>query len=139
MSADSQETTPSAMTMKLELVPIPVSDVDTSKAFYQDVLGFHVDHDTKVSETVRVVQLTPIGSACSIVISKGLGEISEMTPGSVKGVHLVVKDIAATRDLLISRGLPVSDIITYPREIKFAYFSDPDGNSWALQEIPPGI
>lgn len=128
-----------AMTMKLELVPIPVSDVDRAKDFYSMVLGFNVDHDTRVSETVRAVQLTPLGSACSIVIGTGLGEISDMAAGSVKGVHLVVKDIVATRDLLVSRGVEVSDIITYPREIKFAYFSDPDGNSWALQEIPPGI
>jgi catechol 2,3-dioxygenase-like lactoylglutathione lyase family enzyme len=125
--------------MKLELVPVPVADLDRAKSFYTEKLGFNADHDTRVSETVRVVQLTPHGSACSIVISMGLGEISDMTPGLVKGLHLVVKDIDEVRDLLIGRGVAVSDIVEYPRAIKFAYFSDPDGNSWALQEIPPNL
>ncbi|MEQ8674588.1 MAG: VOC family protein [Aggregatilineales bacterium] len=137
--SDEASNVSSVMTMKLELVPIPVADVDRAKTFYQDVLGFHVDHDTRPNETVRVVQLTPPGSACSIVISAGLGEISDVNPGAVKGVHLVVKDIVAMRDLLISRGLEISEIVEYPRAIKFAYFADPDGNSWAIQEIPPGI
>lgn len=126
------------MEMKLELVPVPVSDIPRAKTFYSEVLGFNVDHDTQVGD-MHAIQLTPPGSGCSIVIGKGLGEISAMIPGSVKGLHLVVKDIAAVRDMLIGRGLDVSDIITYPREIKFAYFHDPDGNGWALQEIPPGI
>ena len=125
--------------MKLELVPVPVSDVDQAKSFYVDKLGFNADHDTVASETVRVVQLTPPGSACSIVIGTGLGEISEMQPGSVKGLHLVVPNIEVIRDTLIERGVVVGEIIVYPRDIKFAYFSDPDGNSWALQEIPEGI
>jgi hypothetical protein len=88
---------------------------------------------------VRVIQLTPPGSACSIVIGKGLGEISEMKPGTVKGLHLVVKDIREARDSFISRGVTMGEVIEYPRGIKFCGFSDPDGNSWLLQEIPPGI
>ena len=127
------------MDMKLELVPTPVSDVDRAIEFYAGKIGFNVDHNTRPNDTVRVVQLTPPGSACSIVIGFGMGEISEMTPGSVKGLHLVVKNINAAREALVSKGVEVSDIVEYPRAIKFAYFSDPDGNSWALQEIPPGI
>jgi catechol 2,3-dioxygenase-like lactoylglutathione lyase family enzyme len=125
--------------MKLELVPVPVTDLDRAKSFYTEKLGFNADHDTRISDEVRVIQLTPHGSGCSIVISKGLGEISDMIPGSVKGLHLVVKDIVEVRDLLISRGVTVSDIVEYPRAIKFAYFNDPDGNAWALQEIPPNL
>jgi catechol 2,3-dioxygenase-like lactoylglutathione lyase family enzyme len=135
----SQDNVTTPLIMKLELVPVPVADIDQAKSFYVEKLGFNADHDTQPNDSIRVVQLTPHGSACSIVISKGLGEISDMTPGSVKGLHLVVPDIAQTRDILIGRGVAVSDIIEYPRAIKFAYFSDPDGNSWALQEIPPGI
>jgi len=130
---------PSTPDMKLELVPVPVSDIDRAIAFYGDKIGFYVDHDTKPSDDVRVVQLTPPGSACSIVLTKGLGELSDMKVGSVKGLHLVVKDIRVVRDLLVSRGVEIGDIIEYPRAIKFAHFSDPDGNTWALQEIPPGI
>jgi len=125
--------------MKLELVPVPVADLDRAKAFYTEKLGFNADHDTQPNDTVRVVQLTPPGSACSIVISKGLPEISEMQPGSVKGLHLVVTDIAQTRETLVARGVAVGEIITYPRDIKFAGFSDPDGNGWMLQEIPPNL
>lgn len=127
------------MDMRLELVPIPVADVDRALAFYEQQIGFHVDHDRTPTEGVRVVQLTPPGSACSIVIGTGLGEMSTMSPGSVKGVHLVVKDVVALRDELIGRGVEVSDVIEYPRGIKFAFFHDPDGNAWALQEIPPGL
>lgn len=125
--------------MKLELVPVPVSDIDRSKQFYVEQLGFNADHDTRPNDTVRIVQLTPPGSGCSILLSAGLGDISEMVPGSHKGLHLVVKDVAAVRELLISRGVEISEIVEYPRAIKFAFFQDPDGNSWALQEIPPGI
>ncbi|MCC6612719.1 MAG: VOC family protein [Anaerolineae bacterium] len=125
--------------MRLELVPVPVADVDRAKAFYAEKLGFNVDHDTKASETMRAVQLTPPGSACSIVIGTGLGPISDMQPGSVKGLHLVVPDIEAMRTILIERGVDVSEIVVYPREIKFAYFNDLDGNMWALQEIPPNL
>jgi predicted enzyme related to lactoylglutathione lyase len=127
------------MDMKLELVPVPVADIDRAKAFYAEKIGFNVDHDTRPSETVRVVQLTPPGSGCSIVLTMGMGEISSMTPGSVKGLHLVVKDIQQTRDALVGRGVAVGEIIVYPREIKFAGFSDPDGNLWMLQEIPPNL
>lgn len=125
--------------MKLEVVPLPVADIERAKAFYAEKLGFNLDHDTQPSETMRVIQFTPPGSGCSIVIGKGLGEISEMKPGSIKGLHLVVKDIQQVRDILLERGVKVSEIVEYPRAIKFAYFSDPDGNSWALQEIPPNL
>jgi catechol 2,3-dioxygenase-like lactoylglutathione lyase family enzyme len=125
--------------MKLEVVPVPVSDIDRARDFYAKQIGFHLDHDTWPSDSVRVVQLTPPGSGCSIVMGMGLGEISEMRPGSVKGLHLVVKSVAEVRDILLGRGVAVSDIIDYPRGIRFAYFSDPDGNSWALQEFPPEL
>jgi catechol 2,3-dioxygenase-like lactoylglutathione lyase family enzyme len=125
--------------MKLEVVPVPVANIDRARDFYVEKVGFNLNFDSRPSETVRVVQLTPPGSGCSIVIGTGLGEISEMKPGSVKGLHLVVRNVAEVRDLLTGRGVRVGEIIEYPRGIKFAHFSDPDGNSWALQEIPPGI
>jgi catechol 2,3-dioxygenase-like lactoylglutathione lyase family enzyme len=126
------------MDMKLELVPMPVSDIDRAKAFYVEKLGFNADHDVQPSETVRVVQLTPPGSGCSIVLTAGLPDI-EMQPGSLKGLHLVVEDISKVREVLAGRGVEVSEIVEYPRGIKYVYFSDPDGNTWALQEIPEGI
>jgi catechol 2,3-dioxygenase-like lactoylglutathione lyase family enzyme len=122
--------------MKLEVVPLPVADVDRAKAFYVDQIGFNADHDRSFDNGVRVCQLTPPGSGCSVVIGTGLGDISTMTPGSIKGLHLVVQSVSEVRDLLLSRGVAVSDIVEYPQEIRFAYFSDPDGNSWALQEFP---
>jgi len=125
--------------MKLELVPIPVSDIERAKAFYVDKVGFHLDHDTQPGNGMHIIQLTPPGSGCSILLSKGIGEVSDMKPGSVKGLHLVVKDVATTRDLLISRGVEMGDIVVYPRGIKYAGFNDPDGNSWTLQEIPPNL
>ncbi len=125
--------------MKLELVPLPVSDVDRARDFYVNQIGFHLDHDVQSSDSMRVVQLTPPGSACSIVIGIGLGEISEMKPGTVKALHLVVKDVSAVRDILLERGVEVSEVIVYPQGIKYVNFSDPDGNSWALQEIPPNM
>ncbi|MBA3533451.1 MAG: VOC family protein [Ardenticatenales bacterium] len=125
--------------MKLELVPVPVSDVDRSIAFYVEKVGFHLDHDVRPSDTIRVVQLTPPGSACSIVIGTGMGAISEMTPGVVKGLHLVVKDVRQVRAMLAARGVAVSEVDEYPRGINFVYFSDPDGNSWALQEFPDAL
>jgi catechol 2,3-dioxygenase-like lactoylglutathione lyase family enzyme len=125
--------------MRIEVVPLPVADVDRARDFYVQKIGFNLDFDHQQSETMRVVQLTPHGSGCSIVIGTGMGEISEMKPGSIKWLHLVVKDVREVRELLIGRGVDVSDIVEYPRGIKFAYFSDPDGNSWALQEIPPGL
>ncbi|NJN12179.1 MAG: glyoxalase [Richelia sp. RM2_1_2] len=124
------------MDMKLELVPLPVSDVERTKAFYVEKVGFILDHDVQPSETMRVVQLTPPGSACSIVIGTGLGEVSKIQPGMVKGLHLVVADINKACEELAGRGVQVSEVEEYPGGIKYAYFSDPDNNSWALQEMP---
>ena len=124
------------MQMKLELVPIPVADVDRAKAFYVDQVGFNLDHDVQPGNGMRVVQLTPPGSACSIVIGTGMGELSSMVPGSVKGLHLVVADARKARELLASRGVEVGEVDEHPQGIKYAYFRDPDGNSWALQEMP---
>jgi len=118
--------------MKLELVAIPVSDVDRAKAFYTGKVGFNADHDHTVSEEIRFVQLTPPGSACSIAIGKG---IVDGEPGSVRGLQMVVADIEATRAELVGRGAEVSDIqdLDWGR---FVFFADPDGNKWALQELP---
>jgi catechol 2,3-dioxygenase-like lactoylglutathione lyase family enzyme len=121
--------------MKLELVPVPVSDIDRAKAFYVEKVGFNLDHDVRVNDTVRVVQLTPPGSACSIVIGTDMGEISAMPPGSVKALHLVVADVSKVREILAGRGVEVGEIDDLGG-IKYVRFSDPDGNSWLLQEIP---
>ena len=129
-----QTNTESAFEMKLELVPVPVSDIDRAKAFYVDKLGFKADHDVRPNDTVRVLQLTPPGSACSIVLGAGLPGI-EMTTGSLRGLHLVVKDISKSREALANRGVAVGEIIDMGG-IKFVSFSDPDGNTWVLQEIP---
>ncbi len=118
--------------MKLELVAVPVSDVDRAKTFYTDKIGFHADHDHQVRDDLRFVQLTPPGSACSIVI--GIG-ITDMQPGSVKGLQMVVSDVKAVRDELVKRGVEVSEIAVMPWG-SFAFFSDPDGNSWSLQQLP---
>jgi catechol 2,3-dioxygenase-like lactoylglutathione lyase family enzyme len=126
------------MDMKLELVPVPVTDVDRAKAFYVEKIGFHADHDVQPGNGMRVVQLTPPGSACSIVIGTGMGEISEMRPGSVKGLHLVVADIRAARAALASRGVAVGEVDDMGG-VKYVSFSDPDGNSWLLQEIPANL
>lgn len=120
--------------MKLELVPLPVTDVDRAKAFYVEKVGFNLDHDVQPNETMRVVQLTPPGSACSIVIGTG---IIATPAGSVKGLHLVVKDILKTCEKLKVQGVEISEIEEYPQGLKMAYFNDPDGNSWVLQELPP--
>ena len=120
------------MDMKLELVPVPVSDVDRAKAFYTERVGFTADHDVAPSDTMRVVQLTPPGSACSIVIGTG---ISDMPPGSVKGLHLVVADIHKARESLAGRGVDVGAVDDLGC-VKYVAFRDPDGNSWLLQEIP---
>ena len=122
------------MDMKLELVPVPVSDVDRARAFYVEQVGFNLDHDVQPGNGMRVVQLTPPGSACSIVIGTGMGEISAMQPGSIKGLHLVVSDIHNARQTLAERGVAVSEVADMGG-VKYAYFSDPDGNSWALQEL----
>lgn len=118
--------------MRLELVPLPVSDVDRSVAFYTEVVGFHLDHDVRPSATMRVVQLTPPGSACSIVVGAGMGPGPE--EGVVRSLHLVVDDIAATRAELVGRSLEVSDVQDLGG-VQYAYFADPDGNTWALQQI----
>ena len=123
------------MKMKLELVPLPVSDLDRAKAFYVEQVGFHADLDVRPNDTVRIVQLTPPGSACSIVLATGLPAI-EMPPGSLRGLHLVVGDIAAARAALIERGVEVGEIDEHDQGIKYAAFSDPDGNTWTLQEMP---
>jgi predicted enzyme related to lactoylglutathione lyase len=123
------------MDMKLELVPVPVVDVDRAKAFYTDQLGFVLDVDVQPAEGVRVVQLTPPGSACSIVIGAGLEAFSDMTPGTIKGLHLVVNNIAEARNELIDRGVDVGDISDVGGGVKYAWFSDPDGNSLTLQEM----
>jgi predicted enzyme related to lactoylglutathione lyase len=121
------------MDFKLELVAVPVSDVDRAKAFYTEKAGFNADHDHRVSDELRFVQLTPPGSACSIAIGTG---IMDTTPGSVKGLQLVVSDIEAAHDHLNQNGVEVSDIQDFPWG-RFVFFSDPDGNSWAVQAIPP--
>ena len=118
--------------MRLELVPLPVSDVERSKAFYTDVIGFELDHDVQPGNGMRIVQLTPPGSACSIVIGTGMG--GDPADGTVHGLHLVVDDIAAARAELLTRGAEVSGIQDMGG-VLYAYFSDPDGNSWALQQI----
>jgi catechol 2,3-dioxygenase-like lactoylglutathione lyase family enzyme len=124
------------MDMKLELVPVPVSDVDRAKAFYIEKLGFIADHDTRFGDTVRVLQLTPPGSVCSIVMGTGLPEISEMQPGSVKALHLVVADATKAREELAGKGVEVGEVEEHGRGIKFVHFRDPDGNTWMLQEMP---
>lgn len=122
------------MDMKLELVPIPVTDIDRAKTFYVEKLGFVEDLDVRPTDTARVVQLTPPGSACSIVLGAGLPMIA-MSPGSIKGLHLVVKDIADARHDLLSRGVPVGAIDDQGQGVKYALVADPDGNTWALQEM----
>jgi len=119
--------------MKIELIPIPVTDVDKAKDFYVDKIGFNADHDHTVNENLRFVQLTPPGSACSIVLGVG---ITKMKPGSVEAYQMVVKSAKEAREELISRGAQVSEVDEQPWG-RFVYFSDPDGNRWALQEIVP--
>ena len=120
------------MDWKLELVAVPVADVDRAKAFYTEKVGFHADYDQQVNENLRFVQLTPPGSACSIYIGTGL---TEMKPGSLEGLQMVVPDIEKAHDQLAGLGVEVSDIedLSWGR---FVYFSDPDGNKWAVQELP---
>jgi catechol 2,3-dioxygenase-like lactoylglutathione lyase family enzyme len=118
--------------MKLELVAVPVTDVDRAKAFYVDKVGFHADHDYQVNDQLRFVQLTPPGSACSIVM--GLG-VTRMAPGSQKGLQVVVDDVEAVRRQLAERGVDPSEVEVHPWG-SFIYFSDPDGNTWAVQQIP---
>jgi catechol 2,3-dioxygenase-like lactoylglutathione lyase family enzyme len=127
----------------LEVVVVPVSDVDRAKAFYAEQLGFNVDHDTQISEGNRIVQLTPPGSACSIVVGEGI--VPDMSPGSLKGLQLVVPDIHAARAQLVQRGVEVGEIQVMGESptpqpdpldnVGFVFFSDPDGNDWAVQQI----
>jgi catechol 2,3-dioxygenase-like lactoylglutathione lyase family enzyme len=127
----------------LEVVVVPVADIDRAKAFYADQVGFHVDHDTVINEQIRVVQLTPPGSGCSIVIGKGA--VPDMAPGSLKGLQLVVSDIHKARAELVERGVQVSEVQKMgenPRAVPdpldnvgFVFFDDPDGNGWAVQQI----
>ena len=123
------------MKMKLELMQIPVTDIDRAKAFYVEKVGFDVDVDVRPNDTVRMIQLTPPGSACSIGLWAGLPNM-EMQPGSVKGLHLVVGDIHEAREALIGRGVLVGEVEEHDQGIKYAAFSDPDGNIWTLQEMP---
>jgi catechol 2,3-dioxygenase-like lactoylglutathione lyase family enzyme len=120
------------MDWKIELVAIPVSDVDRAKAFYTEKAGFNADHDHRVSDEVRFVQLTPPGSACSIALGTG---ISQSEPGSVQGIQMVVSDVNAARAELAARGVEVSDVQHFDWG-SFVFFSDPDGNGWAVQQIP---
>lgn len=121
------------MDMKLEVVPLPVADVDRSLTFYAEKVGFHLDHDIQPGNGMRIIQFTPPGSACSIVFGTGMGD-SGVPPGSVKNLHLVVTDIDTARKQLIDRGVSVSEVDDMGG-VKYAHFEDPDSNSWALQEI----
>jgi catechol 2,3-dioxygenase-like lactoylglutathione lyase family enzyme len=130
------------MNWTLEVIVVPVSDLDRAKAFYTEQVGFNCDHDTKINEQTRVIQLTPPGSGCSIVIGTG---IAKMPPGSIKGLQLVVNDIHKARAQLLGRGVAVSEVTRMGENPKpqphpldnvgFIFFSDPDGNSWAVQQI----
>jgi predicted enzyme related to lactoylglutathione lyase len=120
------------MDMRLEVVPIPVSDVDRAKAFYTEQAGFNADHDHTVSDEIRFIQLTPPGSACSISLGNG---IVDTAPGSVQGLMLVVSDIQEAHAELADRGVEVSDVQEFPWG-SFVFFSDPDGNGWSVQQIP---
>ena len=121
-----------SMNMKLELIPVPVTDADRAKEFYVDKIGFVADHDIPVEDGVRFIQLTPPGSACSIVLGEGM---TEMAPGSQKGLQMVVDSAEKARDELLQRGVEVSDLDVQGWGT-FVYFSDPDGNTWALQQMP---
>ena len=120
------------MDLRLELITVPVSDVDRAKSFYTEKAGFNADHDHKVSDDLRFVQLTPPGSGCSISIGTGL---SEMAPGSLEGLQLVVSDIEAAKAEFEGRGLDVGEVQDFPWG-RFVFFADPDGNRWAVQQIP---
>jgi catechol 2,3-dioxygenase-like lactoylglutathione lyase family enzyme len=120
------------MDWKIELIAVPVSDVDRAKAFYEEKVGFHLDHDHTVSDEIRFIQLTPPGSACSIALGKG---VTDAAPGSVEGIQIVVSDIQAAHRELSDRGVEVSDVQVFPWG-HFVFFADPDGNRWAVQQIP---
>jgi predicted enzyme related to lactoylglutathione lyase len=120
------------MDWKLELVAVPVTDVDRAKSFYTEQVGFVADHDHQVGDDIRFVQLTPPGSACSIAVGNG---ITAAAPGSVEGLQLVVADIGAARSELLERGVDVSEVQVFPWG-SFVWFADPDGNRWAVQQLP---
>jgi catechol 2,3-dioxygenase-like lactoylglutathione lyase family enzyme len=134
------------MNWTLEVVVVPVSDIDTAKTFYGEMLGFNVDHDTRINDDFRIIQLTPTGSGCSIVISKGM---TDMQPGTIKGLQLVVNDVRAAHAYLEKQGVKTSPVQVYGNDGKlrladetddlnnrgFVFFNDPDGNSWAVQQI----
>ncbi|MDX6227452.1 MAG: hypothetical protein QOI76_842 [Frankiales bacterium] len=120
------------MDWKIELIFVPVTDIDRAKAFYVEQVGFHADHDHRVSDEVRFVQLTPPGSACSIAFGQGIGD---MAPGSQRGIQVVVDDATAARAHLVARGVAASDVDVQPWG-SFVTFADPDGNRWTLQELP---
>ena len=124
---------PAIMDWRLEVVQVPVSDVDRAKAFYTEKVGFNEDHDHRVSADIRFVQLTPPGSACSIAIGTG---IVELQPGSVQGMQLVVPDIEAAHAELVERGVEVSEVQEFDWG-SFVFFNDPDGNGWSVQQVPP--
>jgi predicted enzyme related to lactoylglutathione lyase len=119
------------MDWKLELIGLPVTDVDRAKAFYSEQVGFTVDHDHKISDDIRFVQITPPGSACSIAFGKG---VSQMEPGSLQGLQVVVADVEKARAHLVENGVEASEVQDFPWG-RFVFFSDPDGNGWALQQI----
>jgi len=121
------------MDWKLELVAVPVSDVDRAKTFYTEKAGFNADHDHKVSDEIRFVQLTPPGSACSIALGTG---IVDAPPGTARGLQLVVSDVNAARAELVGRGVDVTEVQEFPWG-SFVFFSDPDGNRWSVQQLPP--
>jgi len=118
---------------KLELIQVPVADIERAKAFYTEKIGFSADHDHQVTDDVRFIQLTPPGSGCSIALTSG---VHEMRPGSIDGLQLVVDDADAAREELLKRGLEVGEVQEFPWG-RFLYFSDPDGNSWSVQQVPP--
>src|SRR6266516_666496 len=123
------------MKMKLEHEAVPVADVDRAKEYYVKQVGFNADLDVRPSESVRIVQLTPPESACSIVLGTGIPSLA-MPPGSLRGLHLVVADIYQAREALANRGVEVSEVEEHDQGVKYASFRDPDGNTWALQEMP---
>ena len=124
------------MQMKLELIPVPVADIERAKEFYVGKLGFTVDVDVRPADGVRIVQLTPPGSACSIVLATGVPQLADIEPGVLRGLHLVVADAVAGRAELAGRGVEVGEVDEHDRGIKYVPFADPDGNTWVLQEMP---
>lgn len=121
------------MDWKIELLAVPVADIDQAKAFYVDQVGFVADHDHRVDENLRFVQLTPPGSACSIVLDHGM---TGMAPGTLDGIQMVVADAEVAREHLLANGVEASEVRNYPWG-RFVWFTDPDGNGWALQQLPP--